>query len=798
MKKYIYLLLPFFLISFVLTSCKDELSYETVNPDKPDDELPVEFNFSCPVDYQSRAYIDSYGNERFSNGDVIHVIGTFKTLALQPDGNQIEGTMKRYGALRYNGINWISVENSKLTWPSIATEATFEAYYISGSTGLLTNSNPTLVSYLSDLTAYPDLTEYTDPLYGESDPETPVPYGNAAKVVFRHLCAHLTLVNLEPNVSDQYWFTVPGNALKSSKSDNTATTPFYNAFQISLKTTDGQPSLNFEFIQLPDSNYNDLIYIKGHPKMIPPPETSPLDPETMQLEFFLYPGYYDVFNLEYPVNTTETYPYLTYNYNNIPDYVGDTSNEKIPPQLEANTPYILNIIKSPGITMTTPTTEGGWDESETFYRIVDVEEFLKAAQKGTSYQEGDQKILEETLNGSRLLCNVDFHEFNYEKFEDKSFLPDLPEHNVFDGGMHYIKNIVVPVFHYNHGTIKNLGIKNPENVKMEILSYEGADKDNSRNGALCHWNRTTGTINNVRLMDILMSVQVFSDVRPGTDDSETHNIGGLVGSNTGTISEVEMGGTFTISVTGDEDNPYEGVNSTVLIGGILGQNAGEGTVSDVSTINNNLTINITNSCQGIIGDYAVGGIVGQLSGNVNGVFIPTVNIDCTQSIGVTSYIGGMAGNLTTSSSDPETGVLRSCNVGGRIQSGETKPYGKLTAGSYTGGIGGVVMNVTVMDCNSAVSVTGPTVVNEDVIYATGGAFGRIRTTSSYTFEKMICYGSSLSGPEALANIDNFVGIGNFAGIVPVDPAWETWYNSFASKQITVRDFGFELIGIGLP
>ena len=785
MKKYISVLFfPILLISFILSSCKDELNYVPEGGEDASDELAVEFNFSCTDFGQSRAYIDSYGNERFSNGDVIHVVGTFKTSALQPDGTHVEGTMKRYGALRYDGINWISVENSKLTWPSIATEATFEAYYISGSTGLLTNSHPTLLSYLSELTAY------TDPLYGESDPDTPVPYGYAAKIVFRHLCAHLTLVDLEPNVSDEYWFTVPGNALKNSPADNIATTPFYNAFQINLKTdTDGRPSLNFEFIQLPNSDYSDEVYIIGHPTMIPPPETSPLDPETMQLEFFLYPGYYDVFDLVYPVNTTETYPYLSYNYNNIPDYVGDTANEKIPPQLEANTPYVLNITKSPGITMTTPTTEGGWDESENFYRIVNVEKFLKAAQQGTSYQEEDQKILEETLNGSRLLCNVDFHNFDYADFDDKSFLPDLPEHNVFDGGMHYIKNILVPVFHYNYGTIKNLGIKNPENTVMKILSYEDAEKDNSRNGALCHWNRASATITNVRLMDILMSVTVVSDVKPGSDDSETHNIGSLAGSNTGNITGVEMGGTFSISVSGYEDNPYEGVNSTVLIGGILGQNAGGGTVSDISTIDNNLTINISNSCQGLIGDYAVGGIVGQLSGNVRGVLIPTVNIDCKQSKGVTSYVGGMAGNLTTSASDPETGVLSSCNVGGRVQAGETTSFGDLTSDSYTGGIGGGVMNVTVVDCNSAVSVVGPEVVNEKVIYATGGAFGRIRTASSYTFEKLICYGSALSGPASY--------IGNFAGVVPDDPTWDTWYKSSDSKQITVRDFGYDRIGKGI-
>ncbi|MCH5223256.1 MAG: fimbrillin family protein [Muribaculaceae bacterium] len=773
-------LLPALICPVMLTACTEDSLI--VSPDSSDSssELPVEFLFSCAEEGGTRAYIDAFGTERFSKDDVIHVLGTFTTNALQPDGSYKEGTMKRYGALKYNGIIWESLEDSKLTWPSIATEATFIAYYIKDSSGLLTSDQPTLVSYLSELTSS------SDPLYGKSDNDEPVPYGNAAKIDFHHICAHLTLVDLEPNVSDQYWLTVPDNTLNNADPNDETTTPFYNAFQISLgKDENNEPELNFEFIQRVDPEYN-LVFIKGYPTMVPPPETSPLDPATMNLEFFLSPGYYDVFNLVYPVSSTETYPYLEYNYNNIPDYVGDTDYEKVPPQLEENTPYTLNITKAPGITMTTPTTGGGWDESDQFYYVVNVEEFLKAANKGAEYSEGEKKILEETLNGSKLLCNVDFHGFDYADFEDKSFLPDIPQDKVFDGGLHYIKNIFVPVFYYNYGKIENLGIKNPEKLEMQILSYEDPAKDNSRNGALCHQNRLTGTLSNIRLSDIMMNVTVISDVVAGTDDSEVHNIGGLAGSNTGVINGVEMGGQFSINVSGVTGSP---MNSKVLIGGVLGQNAGGGLLEDVSTINNHLEININNSCVGEIGSYSVGGIVGQLSGDVSGVLIPTVKIDCTGSKGVTSYIGGMAGNLATSTAG-ETGSINSCNVGGVIKAGESIPYGSLTSESYIGGIGGSVLNISVTECNSSVSVYGPAVANQNVIYGTGGGFGRIlQSTLSYNFEKLICSGTTLQGPGIPEGY-----IGNFVGIAPDDSLWDAWMDNFSSHQITVKDFGYDNIG----
>ena len=777
------ILLSVIVATLFLTGCNDDLKFTGSGELPKDDELPVEFLFSRPSWVDSRAEINASGNEKFTEGDVIHVLATFTTRSLQPDGKYQIGEMKRYGALRYNGIIWESLPDSKLTWPSIATSATFIAYYLSESTGLLTGENDyTLQSSLSDLTAS------TDPLYGESDPDNPVPYGNAVQVNFRHICAHLTLVNLEPNVSDQYWFTVPDNILKSGNPNDPTTTQFYNAFRISLGTdAKNQPTLNFEFFQEENPDYN-LVYIAGHPTVIDPPESDPLAPPTMNLEYFLYPGYYDVFDLVYPVSTTATYPYLQYNYNNIPDYSGSSSTEsKIPPLLQSNTPYTLNITKAPGVTMTTPTTEDGWDENGDFFYIVDVEEFLKAATSGDAYEEKGTQILEKTFNGCRLLKNVDFHKFDYNAFKDQGFIPDNPENNEFDGGLHYIKNIAWPVFHDNSGTIRNLGIKNPEKVVMQIQSYEVSDPklDNSLNGALCHINTDKGTLNNIRLSDIMMNVEVKSDGIPGSNISGgVHSIGGLAGENYGVISKVEMGGTFSINVTGYSGN-QNGVNSIVLIGGVVGQNAGGSSLTDVATIENKLFINITNSCVGDLGNYAVGGIVGQSGADISGVFIPSVNIDCSQSKGVTSYLGGMVGNLSTEDNSP-TGLLTSCNVGGSVTAGETAPYDRLTSGSYIGGIGGVVFNMAVIDCNSSVSVTGSASENADVIYATGGGFGRVRKSSTYALQKLVCYGGTLNGPEDF--------IGDFIGIAPNDEAWTEWEANLNAWQIIVKDFDYEFIG----
>ena len=218
----------------------------------------------------------------------------------------------------------------------------------------------------------------------------------------------------------------------------------------------------------------------------------------------------------------------------------------------------------------------------------------------------------------------------------------------------------------------------------------------------------------------------------------------------------------------------------MLIGGVVGQNAANGKITDISILDEDLSVKITNSCEGTLGSYSVGGIVGQSSGYIIAANLSNVTIDGSKSIGVTSYMGGMAGQLTLSNND---GSMENCIVSGKVIAGISKKYGSLNSRSYTGGIAGAVYNMPVKGCRSMLDVAGPTeeMKRDDVLYATGGGFGRIRSANNYNFSKLIIWGSNLTG---LASF-----IGNFAGIAPDSENWTDWMKNFGTYEINVRQFG---------
>lgn len=757
---------PFFM------GCSEDLYF-----DEPQDfygELPIEFEFVLPAFPATRG-IDGDCKTSFTGGDVIHIFGTFKTRELQESGDYIDGELSRYGALKYNGSTrkWEALEGSKLTWPSVAVEGTFKAYYVSNSNGLLTDATETEIFFLSDVTPL------SDPLKAES--ESYIGYGHAVRLNFNHICAYLTLIDLEPQVSNYYWF-------KRDGVDN-----FNNAFKLVLKKdANGNPqSLDVEFCRVAsDENFEDLIYIAADAIAI----TDDNGKKIAKANYFLEPGYYDTFSLCYPAGTT-IYDYLKYDYSKIPDNSGGENVENNVPHLEGGTAYTLTITKSPGVTINSPSSGEGWHDGPPYYKV-DVEAFLKAIYNKTDYiykykdensEDEEVTILEATADGVKLLCNVDFDNFKYSNFKDKTFVPNILEGVVFDGDYHYIINLASSLFRYNYGTIKNVGINDIdiETTSYEDEDYENHDKDMSRHGALCMWNRTNAIINNVRVTNVNMKVFVRSEIEAGVDGSETHNIGCVIGSNTGKVNEVALAGNFTLTVTGEEGG--KPVNSSVLIGGVVGQNAAEGNIYDVSPLGSDLKIEIINTCKGYIGSYSVGGVVGESTGNITGVILSDVTIDGTQSKGVTSYIGGVAGQLAVSESSASMASVSSCVVSGSIKAGITVPYGSITSGSYIGGIIGADLDVPVLDCRAAVSVYNYTPANEGVIYATGGVFGRIRSENTLA-ENIIAYGSALSGPNA---VEKNQYVGNFAGIVYKGKIWE----DYARHNILIRTFGnYEPIG----
>lgn len=755
-------------LAVVLAGCADDWLLR--EPDGyVNGEKTVEFDFVWPEN-TTRGFDEGIEvKHKFAKGDVIHVLGTFNTEALQENGDKLPGKESRYGALQFDGISWRGVANNQLTWPSIATDGVFYAYYISGSNGVLTSEDkggiqPMLLSRVSPT---------SDPLY--ASPTKSIDYGHAVPLNFNHLCSHLTLIDLEPMVASQYFFTTTG--LRESEDGDEKT--FNNAFRIFLTADDtpgleGDPVLNFEFCQVPDESYAGEIYISS-------PVTKDYDTEGREIAtagYFLEPGFYETFKLSYPATASSTYEYLTYDYNNVPKSEGGVEYTATPPQLDAGTTYKLTITKAPGVTINTPPDAGGWDDEGPSYEV-DVEDFLKAACGGLDYTNNDGvNILEKTPNGTKLLHNVDFKGADYSRGFDDGFEPDIQQYVVFDGGLHYIDNPGSSLIRNNYGSIVNLGVRNS---KINATSVKSDDNgiDRSRYGALCAYNRDMGSIENARVEGLNMTIKVSSVVTADTDGSETHNIGGAIGSNTGKVTGLGLDGTFTINVTGTDDD----VTASVLIGGITGQNAGGATLSDVTMLSDAFRMTIKNSCEGPIGSYSVGGVVGESTGNLVGIILSNVTIDCSASSGVTSYIGGIAGQV--SSSTVSSGIMDSCVVSGTASAGNTQPYQDLSSASYIGGIAGTDLDVPVIDCRAAVSIYGSGKAQEGVLYGTGGAFGRIRValTGTYTFENIIAYGSVLQAPQGPTSIVSYIG--NFAGIVPPGQSWD----NFSNKNIVVRSFG---------
>lgn len=755
------LVLPF------LAGCTEDL-YPDRQPDSNGEELPIEFDFRIPATRGT-----DNNKKTFAEGDVIHVLGTFNTEELQEDGSYKPGETKRYGAYEYKNRQWVAQE-PKLGWPSVAVNGTFEAYYIGQSNGVLTDLTEIQPVLLSDLTKEKDK-PHCDPMRAQSSEEK---YGHAVKMDFEHLCAYLTLIDLEPQVASAYWFY---------RKD---VEKFNNAFRFGMEWgEDKKPQkFIFEFCAVSNPNeYGGLVYIASDV------DTDIIDGKAVtQANYFLQPGLYDTFLLCYPAEADKTYyNYLEYDYKRIPPQAGGTGTNNHEPDLKAGTAYKLTVTKSPGITINSPSSGEDWHDGPPYFEV-DVEEFLHAIYNKKDYTYTDKnnnttKILEATADGVKLLQNVDFKNKDYAEFYDKAFLPNVMEGTVFDGDYHYIQNLAWPLFRYNYGTIKNLGI---HDINIKTISYEynkfendGNMVDKSRHGALCMWNRSNATIHNVRVANVTLNVEVQSEIQDGDDSSETHNIGGVLGSNTGSVSEVALSGKFELNITGTEGKP---VNASVLIGGFVGQNAAEGTISDVSPLESNLSIKINNSCRSEFGSYSIGGVVGESSGFIEDIILSDVSIDGTESSGVTSYIGGIAGQLTTTTN----ASIDACIVSGSVTAGTTQPYKSITSGSYIGGIAGADLDVSVLNCRTAVSVHGPDSGHEGVIYATGGAFGRIRSATT-RIENIIAYGSALEGPRAA---DQKQYIGDFAGIVYKG---QTWEDSFSQNNIHIRTFGYGPVGVAL-
>lgn len=769
------------------------------------DNLPIQLEVSIGSAVttrsveQAKKFFSAGNPETGEKADIIHVESTFY---LEENGEQ--SIQKRYCALEFTEEGkWVQKGGSNFAWPNTAVRGDFKAYYVHGSTGELT-ANEGSGTTTTTQTLFTELVDGRDPMRADT---VNFRYGHTVGLRFEHILTHLTIIELDAGIDDKLSIEAKPEKLEPSdagmQGGNIVNADFNNAFKISLVSGSTGPEIKFEYLSVEDEN-GDKVTIQAPTELVRDKQTRQ---ESCQVGFFLEPDcVYNKFNIYY----SNGVQYLEY----------ENSDPNSKDVLKGNNRYTFNVKKSAGVTiMQKP--EQKWDESDEFTEIVDAEGFLTAITKNEGYTEEGVVILEPTTNpiGTRLVRNVKFKDPYYHVFPHKEdveagipaydFVPNVGDDNVFDGGYHYIKELCCPLFFENHGTIKNLGFLDM-NIgggkygpwrSMEAYNEDAVKTyDYSSTGAVATQN--LGRMQNIRIKNLTVNVGVVSGTGGGDASLEVHNVGALFGINNGSgyVEQVYLSGKIDITVQNIESTPPP----RVYIGGLTGQNLGS--LIDISQLVDNnpeltaeqkpkpASILITNKLFGGTGDYEIGGFVGNNTGKLSEVSIPTtptpangnamaVTIDCSESFGVISYLGGVAG-IADSSLGNE---ISSCLIGsGMVRAGVTGKTAYADAYSFTGGLVGVYHERThIYNCTTFCSVIGARAGGNDVTLATGGIFGEIKKIQATesgqldpegTMGPLAAFGSQLEGDNA----------GCFAGMVHDEN--KTWENTY-KERADVKTFG---------
>lgn len=692
-------------IAVLTFSCSDEFDLNSLEKGEIYDGIPVEFFIEAPDEDLSTRGVDN-SKTRFLPGEKVHINALFYDEA----GILVETAYMVYelntaGTWKYTG-------NTPIYWPPKSRSGKFKAYYISRYQDMMEKDDIWRSINLSDID------DQTDPLYAEAKYE----WGHKVALKFRHILTHLTFTNLDPDISDYFWLV--------NKNDGVV---MNNIFKI---RRNAQNEIETIFESEGDATYNGLVYIQHRSKNLYDNNIK----VGSEVSFFLQPGNYSNVDLR----TINNYSFL--------NYKSDATSD-----LQPNVPYVIDIKVNKGITYVED--EEKWDDDDNVYEIVDPEAFLQSVVDGTDYtiREGDTDvtILQSTVTGTLLCKNVSF---NKKPFEDKF---EVPSGRCFDGGNHFISDLVSNLFTTNSGTIQHLGLKNIKCEEIELWN-RGSTDERSRWGALCEIN--AGIIKNIKIEDSELTFKI--------GDGKEHpgyvfNAGSLVGSNTGTISGIKYSGSLRLSTSIQND-----VNSTLYLGGIVGQALGN--ISDIGPSGGGTLIEIVTHLKGDQSTLYVGGAIGQSAGNISDISLPNVIIDSSDSFGNVGAAGGLVGRLFANVGSP--GELSSCTVSGVVKGCEVKNYNQLSGYSYTGGLAGYVNLYAVKDCRSLCSVeVNGTNSATNIIYATGGGMGRI--VSENEISGNYIYPAALSGPQDYT--------GNFTGLAPYGVTWENYYKKAGNEA---RDF----------
>lgn len=755
MKRYIYLLV-ILLVAQTLSSCRDDEFLINGNEYQEIEGLPVDLEIVMSDALLTRGDIYEDSKKKFETNELVHISAVYTCENIKKPGETYQET--QYGVYKYGGRNsWTAMNNAlALAWPPTAISADFTAYYIYGSTGELTaqTMDPILLSEY----------EYDKvPLCAHANN---IEYGHTIRLEMSHIFSFFTITDLSSGITDELFFTIP--------QDNPDYATLNNAFSIEYDPENHE--IREVFSRVPSDVYKDgsdngLVFIEGHGDLYENNDGTVMT----KVSYFLEPGVYRKFSLMYPRTRDEAATYFIYD-RDLTQIVGDEG-------FVANGVYEFSVLKSLGVTIIQEPNDG-WDDTSEPWVLADVEAFLKAANSGSAYSEYDEEteqdvqILESTVEGTRLVRNVDFQYFYYDKFAPKNgvpeFTPDLT--NTFEGNYHYIFHTACPLFANNNGIIKNLGLRDVK-TQSPLVSNEnfttswGGNMDTSYNGAIARVNY--GTISNMRVINVDMEIYIQTS-DPEEPTQEAHNSSLLVGSNRSNIFDIRTAGTFKLKVM---NAPDETIMPQVITGGVAGQNLG--TISRIAPIDDEdfsdskyiPSYTLYNECVGENGVYMIGGVAGNNTGNIYDIQMSNITVDATSSQGVEARIGGLIGNIAVSNANPAQ--ISGCTVRGSVKAGVTKPITNNNGLSYTGGLAGSSnIQVYVSNCSASFSVAGaPTSsYNSLITYGTGGAFGRIEKTLGAiegSIQTLAAFGSSLSG---------LVYVGNFAGIVPTGYDWSHWQN----------------------
>ena len=770
LKSYIGIIVMLFGTLF-LAGCRED-DFDLSNSAAKGGEVIFQFEIEGPMGNTRGIMEDS--KKSFEIGELIHVRAIFR-------GGSEDGIPK-YGVYKYadHGI-WQAIDaDHSLHWPDDAEKADFTAYYIYGSTDILTEN--TMPSKLLSEYRYEEV-----PLKGVTND---VRYGDAVKLRMKHVFAYITLSELQAGASNELWFYVPKPKAGETPKDEKDHYTLNNAFTLQFDPETYE--MTEIFSQIPSTAYyeidgdgsgerNGLVYIQGFQSYIIDEERDEYVP---CVSYLVEPGTYHQFSLLFP-RTRDTYStYLTYS-RNLEEVTG-------PEGLQPNGRYVFSILKSLGVNID-HTPDDGWDDSSP-HVILDVEKFLRAINGGTNYSEYDEEIgeevqiLEQTQDGTRLLKNVDFDNFYYDVFENGNWRPT--QTRTFDGNYHYIWNMGCPLFYQNSGTITNVGIrdastskKNRPIVSCENMERWGRNENVSVNGFISCIN--SGTVLNVRVINADMQVEILTSDKD-EPTQESHSASLLFGENSGNAYDISLAGDLELTVRNAQG---ETIMPRVMIGGVVGQNTG--LVSGLTYINEatlkSPEVKIYNQCRGSNGAYKVGGVAGLNTGRLVNIFLNSVEVEAGSSLGVESYLGGLVGDNSYSNSGAP--MLTDCIVRGEIMAGTVEWVINQNPISYAGGLAGSFNTQGFIDtCSISVGVKGSSNYHRDVEFAEGGAFGLFMKTSGSTdgdINNLACYGSRIEGNGTNDHKGNFAGI-VYRGYTLDD---------YAGKNITVRQLTANDVGL---